>query len=132
MPIDTLNSLTVTSLRPTGEAAPARGMNVPATRQELPQEDASASAAISQMPQMRTGKAQVEEVVSQLNDYVQIIQRDIAFSVDEDTGKTVVRVTDSESGDLIRQIPSEEVIAISQALAENLDKMEGVILREQA
>jgi flagellar protein FlaG len=50
------------------------------------------------------------------------------FSVDEETGKTVVRVTDKETGDLIRQIPSEELLAISHSLG----KLQGLLLRQEA
>ena len=43
-------------------------------------------------------------------------QSDLSFSVDESTGKTVVRVVRETTGELVRQIPSEEVLAIANAL----------------
>ncbi len=63
----------------------------------------------------------LENVVSQLNAYVQNTQRDIDFSVDDTTGRVIVKVIDSESDEVIRQIPSEEMLAISRHLMESLE-----------
>jgi flagellar protein FlaG len=48
---------------------------------------------------------------------LQATQRSLSFSVDENTGKTIVRVV-SSTGELVRQIPSEEALAIAASLAE--------------
>jgi len=63
----------------------------------------------------------LEKVVRQLNAYIQNTQRDVDFSVDDSTGRVVVRVIDSESEQVIRQIPSEEMLAISRHLVESLE-----------
>ena len=63
----------------------------------------------------------LEKVVSQLNAYIQNTQRDVDFSVDDATGRVVVRVIDSVSEEVIRQIPSEEMLAISRHLIESLE-----------
>jgi len=63
----------------------------------------------------------LEKVVSQLNAYIQNTQRDMDFSVDGSTGRVVVKVIDSESEQVIRQIPSEEMLAISRHLVESLE-----------
>jgi len=49
----------------------------------------------------------LQTAVSKLNDYVQNIQRTLSFTVEENTGITVVQVYDSETEELIRQIPAE-------------------------
>ena len=63
----------------------------------------------------------LEKVVSQLNAYIQNTQRDMDFSVDDATGRVVVRVVDSATEEVIRQIPSEEMLAISRHLLESLE-----------
>jgi len=63
----------------------------------------------------------LEKVVHQLNAYIQNTQRDMDFSVDDSTGRVVVKVIDSESEQVIRQIPSEEMLAISRHLIESLE-----------
>jgi len=66
-------------------------------------------------------------VVSKLNDYVEQQKRDIRFIVDEDTNKTVVKLLDS-NGDVLKQIPSEEVLAILRGIESN----KGIFLEYQA
>lgn len=64
--------------------------------------------------------------VSQMNDYVQNLQRDLQFTIDEVTGKNVVTIVDSKSKEVIRQLPSEEALILARRLAEN--KEENVLL----
>ena len=66
-----------------------------------------------------TVAAQIEQAVSEINEYVQSIQRDLHFSVDKDSGLTIVRVRDKESGELIRQIPEDIFLSLAQNLKEN-------------
>lgn len=66
-------------------------------------------------------REEVEEAVIQLKAYVQTVQRDIEFIIDEQSGRIVVRVVDSVTHEVIRQIPSEEMLAISRHLAEVLE-----------
>nr|WP_177420989.1 flagellar protein FlaG [endosymbiont of Lamellibrachia barhami] len=74
--------------------------------------------------------------VSQMQDFAQVLQRELQFDLDEDSGRTVVRVIDRTSGDLIRQIPSEEVLALAKHMQEAIDvanaKVDGKAGREQS
>ena len=67
-------------------------------------------------------EAKTTKAIVNLNDYVQRVGRDLHFSVDKDSGKTIIKVMDSETRQLIRQIPPEEVLA----LAEYLELAEGI------
>jgi len=69
----------------------------------------------------RATKEDLEKAVSHLKDYVQNMKRDMDFSVDDKTGRFVVKVYDSETRELIRQIPSEEMLAISRHLVESME-----------
>jgi len=70
----------------------------------------------------------VDDAVSRISDFVQTVKRDLRFSVDETTGRTVVKVIDSETDQVVRQIPADEVLAI----AENLQELQGVLFRGEA
>jgi len=72
--------------------------------------------------------AEVKEAVSRLNQYVQTLRRDLEFRVDESTNTVVVTVVDPSTKEVVRQIPSEEVLAV----ARNLEQMQGVILNTKA
>jgi flagellar protein FlaG len=61
----------------------------------------------------------VEAAITEINDYVQSVQRDLQFFIDEDSGVTVVRVRDKETGDLIRQIPEDIFLNLAQKLKED-------------
>jgi len=60
----------------------------------------------------------VENAVSKLNEYVQSTARTLNFQVDDDSGKTVIKVYDRESDQLIRQIPNELVLELARRLNE--------------
>jgi len=61
---------------------------------------------------------EIVSVVSSLNESVQNIQRGIEFSVDEESGHSVIKVVDRETGDVIRQLPTEEALAVSRHIQE--------------
>lgn len=54
--------------------------------------------------------------------------QDLLFSIEEDTGKTIIKVVDSSTDEVIRQIPSEEIITIAKAL----DNLQGLLLKQKA
>jgi flagellar protein FlaG len=75
----------------------------------------------------------VEEVASKLQEFVNLIDKKLQFSVDDKSGRHVVTVTDKLSGDVIRQIPSEEVLRLAQnlsELAETANRSGKIILTE--
>lgn len=67
-------------------------------------------------------EAQVSDVLSRL----QMVQRDLDFNIDDSTGQVVVKVIDSESGKLVRQIPSKELLELAERFEEMRSLMEGV------
>lgn len=70
----------------------------------------------------------VKQVARQINDFLKSSSSSIEFTVDGDSSTVVVRVVDSQTNELIRQIPSEEMIAISKSL----DQMAGLLLKQTA
>ncbi len=59
---------------------------------------------------------QVKNAVSKLNEFVQSTERTLDFQMDEDSGKTVIKVFDKQSSELIRQIPNELALELAQNL----------------
>ena len=70
----------------------------------------------------------VHEVVSSVRTHIQNLQRTLEFSIDEESGRTVIRVLDRESRELIRQIPAEELLVI----AKRLEAATGILIRDKA
>lgn len=69
------------------------------------------------------GKQEVEKVVENLNDFAQSVDRQLQFSVDEESGKTIVKVVDAETGETVRAIPPEEIINMQKQLKEVSEKL---------
>ena len=76
--------------------------------------DAKPMPADVKAPDLETAVDAVQTVVSDL-------KRELQFSVDEDSGRTIITVIDRESGKIIRQIPSEELLQIADRLAQSGD-----------
>jgi flagellar protein FlaG len=62
----------------------------------------------------QASREEIEQTVSEIGDFVQNIQRNLQFTVDDNSGETIIKVTDKETDDVIRQIPSEEVLQLQQ------------------
>ena len=43
-------------------------------------------------------------------------QRSLSFHIDKGSGRTVITVVDAATNEVVRQIPAEEVLALSRAL----------------
>ncbi|KPQ02387.1 flagellar protein FlaG [Marinobacter sp. HL-58] len=69
-------------------------------------------------------REQLDDAVSKLNDFVQTVQRDLQFEVNDDLGQTIVKVVDQSTQEVIRQIPDE----VALRLAENLQQDEPLTL----
>ena len=115
MSIQTIGSISVAALRParSGSDAPAPAP-APAVRVEVhaaPAENVSLERAIDAVNQMLDPMA-----------------RGLQFSIDASTGKTVVKLIDKESGEVLREMPSREMLAIARAL----DRVQGVLFNGHA
>lgn len=71
---------------------------------------------------------EVKQAVEDIQRSLRSSTTNLRFSVDNGSGRTVVTVMDSETQEVIRQIPNEEVMAISRAL----DRMQGLLLNGKA
>ncbi len=67
--------------------------------------------------------AAVEAAVAKIASYAEGLTRNLNISVDEQSGDFVVRVQNAATEELVRQIPSEEVMKISQAISDQLDSL---------
>ncbi len=73
-------------------------------------------------------REEIEAAVATIQDFVQSVRRSLNFSLEEGSGRVVVKVTDAGSGDVIRQIPSEEALQ----LAENLSEVRSLLFKAEA
>ncbi len=106
-------------------AAGPAGSAVARSRQA---EDEGKAAAVAQAKAAQPSPEQVKHVTEMLNREVSRVSQSLRFSVDSDTGKTVIKVMDSSTDEVIKQIPSEEAMEISKAL----DRLQGLLIKGKA
>lgn len=128
----------VSNLTTAARASAVSGTNKPAaTGNSLPvlgqgqvrSETVKAAPSPAQNSANQPSTAELHELVGQANSALQARFSDLKFSVDESTDINVVRIEDSDTGELIRQIPSEAMLAIARALD---DAQQGMVLEEKA
>lgn len=69
-----------------------------------------------------TTSAQVQHAVDNINRAMRESNANVEFSVDKDTKQAVVKVVESGTGVVIRQFPSEDALAISRIIGQQMDK----------
>jgi flagellar protein FlaG len=70
----------------------------------------------------------LNDAAENVQKFVNTINSNLNFRVDDDTGEMVVKVVDATTKDVIRQIPSEEMLAIAKAL----DRIQGLLVNQKA
>ena len=81
-------------------------------------EESSSLPSSVQKSDEKITNEELESVVTEMNSVAQNLQRNLLFSVDENTGGTFVKVVDKETEETVREIPSKEIREIKARLEE--------------
>ncbi len=114
---------------PSGVAASPSGKLVPQNGKQLPSLPNTALTNTqappprpldieSSRPMEVPTAVETREAIQRLNEVLQERSRELEFTVDEGSGKTIVKVIHSESGEVIRQLPPEVVLRFASAFTE--------------
>lgn len=109
-----LPSTTANSFQPTRVGGSVGVINAPIKDVEL--NDSNQSEKLAE--QATQNIEVIRKAASDLNDFAKQIQTSLKFSVDESSGRSVITVTDSQTGEVIRQIPAKEILAVANLLRE--------------
>jgi len=71
----------------------------------------------------RISKAELQQAVDVVNQAVALEQRSLSFSIDDVSGRSVIKVVDFETEELIKQIPSEELLKVAQDIKRLQEEM---------
>jgi flagellar protein FlaG len=71
---------------------------------------------------------ELKSAVEKVQSFVSATTSDVNFSIDKESGNTVVKVIDRSTKEVIRQIPSKEMLEMAQAL----DRLQGLLVKNQA
>jgi flagellar protein FlaG len=72
--------------------------------------------------------AALQDALERVKEKISTAGADLRFETDKETGRTIVQVVDAQTNEVIRQIPSDEMLAI----ARNIDHMKGLLLKQKA
>jgi flagellar protein FlaG len=141
-----INNMTGSGISPWQDAqsraqaapAPGGGAVAPAERKQdadavnAARDTASARDAKAADPYPEHEEQAVRESVDKINAFIRPYVTSLQFSVDQEVGRIVVKIMDSETKEVIKQIPSEKVLALAKALSETFDKPEGLLVEQEA
>jgi flagellar protein FlaG len=108
---------------PAGHAAKA-----PASGQANGAAAAQQQAAATNAGSNASNRQHLEQALEKVSKVVNLYNSELKFTVDPDTNSNVVKVIDKQTDQVIRQIPSEEMLKIAQ----NLDKIVGLFVENKA
>ncbi|WP_250278533.1 flagellar protein FlaG [[Clostridium] colinum] len=73
-------------------------------------------------------KERLDKLVDELNEKFKLVNKEFSYDIHEKTNRVIVKIKDSESGDVIRELPSEE----SLDLAAKIKEMVGLIIDKKS
>jgi flagellar protein FlaG len=110
---------------PSQTQSPARSAGATSDAEQISSATATTTQEASTAP---ASLQEVEQAMEEVRNAIAPMAQDLLFSIEEDTGKTIIKVVDSSTDEVIRQIPSEEIITIAKAL----DNLQGLLLKQKA
>jgi flagellar protein FlaG len=121
---ETVQPLSVTATKPASDSSSG------SKRQTAPPvaEQALIPKTTVQVPATRTVQQATAAAAAQIESYLRSVGRQVQFSIDSASGRTVVSVRDADTGDVIRQIPSEEALRLAQSLGAQSSSLLDVVV----
>ena len=105
----------------------------PSQRQERSQEVAIRPDPVAGAPRSESERGgetaeDMDAMVEEIREMARMFERDLEFRIEEDLDRTVVEVKDTQQDEVIRQIPSEQMLE----LARNMERIRGILFDESA
>ena len=105
-----------------------REVSRPKTEDGGAEAKAPARASAASTTVQSVDREKLEAATKVVREFVQSVNNNLEFSVDKDSGQMVVKVVDRSTREVIRQVPSEEMLA----LAKTLDSIKGLFVKQTA
>ena len=112
--------------KPAPEVAKPTAVKVAPEKVGLPPNLGSESRSVSgvEKPSLDAMRAELQESVQSANERLAVYNQKLEIAIDGATGAIVVKVSDSDTGETLRQIPSEEALRITR----NIDSLTGILV----
>jgi uncharacterized FlaG/YvyC family protein len=115
--------------KPAPEVAKPTAVKVTPEKVGLPPNPGSDTRSVSgiEKPLLDTMRAELQESVRSANERLAVYNQRLDIAIDGATGAIVVKVSDSDTGETLRQIPSEEALRITR----NIDSLTGILVDQK-
>jgi len=84
-------------------------------------------AAVNRPPSVEALRAELGESVQIVNERLAFRGQSLNIDVDQATGAVVVKISDDKTGEVVRQIPSEDMLRI----ARNIEMLTGILVDQK-
>ena len=71
---------------------------------------------------------QLASAISTVNKFIEPVAKNLEFSIDKETNKVIVKLVDAETNEILRQFPTDQMLAI----AKTLGKLQGLLFELKA
>lgn len=122
MKIDSVRPIPVDPLQVKRSGSPSA-----ATAQALLKEPRVATQPQNPLQEAARSADEIQQDIEKMNDQLKSMNRSIRFSVDDESHDIVVKVVDENTGDVVMEIPPEEVLK----LRERMSEMSGLLVEKQ-
>ena len=127
MPIDAVSSVPQSTVPIPGTGSVERAPAKPAPSSSPSDKASEVVQSTSVIPTNQTSDSEVSKAIEAIDLMMDLRSRSVTFERDESAGKDVIKVIDDETGEIIRQMPPEELLSFMR----NLTKMLGNFLDER-
>jgi len=130
--LDTNSIIAKAPVVPVAEVAAAATTEKASTNVKRQEQQQAINTDYSSLTKKEVGREATQKsdkkLIDELNRDMSLFNTRVAFSVDERTNRTVVQIIDNESNDVIRQVPAEYLLEVSQ----NITELIGLLVDEKA
>lgn len=116
----------MSSTKPDAGTRPLLPQAVEQSASAPPTTEESRSTRETQPPQ-EPNPTDLKQALKEVQTAINSVANDLRFSIDEDTGRTLIKIVDRQTDEVIKQIPSEELLRIAKAL----DKFQGLLVKQE-
>jgi flagellar protein FlaG len=114
--------------KPAAVSATQGGQDLPSPGSVMPTVEAKAPPKVEEFEPKDLAKA-----LDDLAKFVEKLGRDLNFRMDDQLDKTIITVLDSGTNQIVRQIPSEEVVSIARQINDSLQEIRaGLLMKDKA
>ena len=121
-------SISVTPAIPAGSQPVGSVTRPPASPEVSPFSKDAQPKEVQSSESVASSREDLEKAIEDVQIMMELRNRSVTFSRDEEAGAEVIKVIDSKSGDVIRQMPSEELLTFMR----NLTRMLGTFVSKEA